>query len=243
MANKLFQNFPTMQYRLNDGKIITIKDFFRKAKIETNAVDSIIEYQYYEVLDGERPDVVASKLYGDGDLHWTFWLVNDFDNYYDWFMGQETFGNYMEEKYQGQCLVASNSSDIVSSTSKFLIGETVTSNVAGKTASVLKVEPTHKCITVLGDTMAAGETISSHDKDGTVVKTFTVSSVSDSQDGVHHYVDSNNNYRTYGGSGWTAVTHFTKEYEDNEKKRQIKIIKPSRIRRVVTEFERIMSDG
>ena len=226
-----------MQYRLNDGKIITIKDFFRKAKIETNAVDSIIEYQYYEILDGERPDVVASKLYGDGDLHWTFWLVNDFDNYYDWFMGQETFGNYMEEKYQGQCLVATNSSDIVSASSKFLIGETVTSNVAGKTASVLSVDPTHKCITVLGDIMEAGETISSSNK------SFTVASVSDSQDGVHHYVDSNNNYRTYGGSGWTPVTHFTKEYEDNEKKRQIKIIKPSRIRRVVTEFERIMSDG
>jgi hypothetical protein len=158
-------------------------------------------------------------------------------------MGQETFGNYMEEKYQGQCLVATNSSDIVSASSKFLIGETVTSNVAGKTASVLSVDPTHKCITVLGNIMEAGETISSHDKDGAVVKTFTVASVSDSQDGVHHYVDSNNNYRTYGGSGWTPVTHFTKEYEDNEKKRQIKIIKPSRIRRVVTEFERIMSDG
>ena len=74
-------------------------------------------------------------------------------------------------------------------------------------------------------------------------KSFTVSSVTDSRDGVHHYVDSKDNSRTYGGSGWTPVTHFTKEYEDNEKKRQIKIIKPSRIRRVVTEFERIMSDG
>lgn len=243
MASQLFQNFPTMQYTLSNGKIITIKDFFRKARIETSALDSIIEYQYYEILDEERPDVVATKLYGDSDLHWTFWLVNDFDNYYDWFMGSQTFQNYLDEKYKGQCLVASNSSDIVSSTSKFLIGETVKSNTGNKTASVLEVNPTHNRITVLGDIIESGEVISSHDKDGNVVKSFTVSSVSDSRDGVHHYEDSNNNKRTYGGAGWTPITDYIKEEQDNENKRQIKIIKPNRIRRVVTEFERIMTDG
>ena len=75
-----------MQYTLNTGKVVTIKDFFRKAKIESNTIDSLIEYQSYEILEGERPDIVAAKLYGDSDLHWTFFLVNDFDNYYDWFM-------------------------------------------------------------------------------------------------------------------------------------------------------------
>ena len=83
MATQLFKNFPTLQYTLNTGKVVRIKDFFRKAKVESSALDSLIEYQTYEVMEGDRPDVVASKLYGDGDLHWTFFLVNDFDNYYD----------------------------------------------------------------------------------------------------------------------------------------------------------------
>ena len=30
MAQEYFKNFPEMQYTLSDGKIITIKDFFRK---------------------------------------------------------------------------------------------------------------------------------------------------------------------------------------------------------------------
>jgi len=242
MANKLFQNFPKIQYTLESGKVITIKDFFRKAKIESASLDSIIEYQYYEIEEGERPDIVASKLYGDSDLHWTFFLVNDFDNYYDWFMEYETFENYLNEKYQGQCLVATNTTDIVSASSKFLVGETVTSNVDGKTASVLSVDPIHKCLTVLGDNIESGETISSHDKDGNVVKSFTVSSVSDSKDGVHHYVDSSGNRRTYGGTGYTPVTHYTEEFEENERKRQIKIISPSKITGVLKEFERIMSN-
>ena len=69
---------------------------------------------------------------------------------------------------------------------------------------------------------------------------FTVDSVSDAQDGIHHYVDSSGMKRTFGGTGWTPVTHYTKEYEDNEEKRSIKIIAPSKIRTVLREFERIM---
>ena len=41
MANKLFEKFPSIQYTLNTGKIVTIKDFFRKAKVETRALDSV----------------------------------------------------------------------------------------------------------------------------------------------------------------------------------------------------------
>ena len=156
-------------------------------------------------------------------------------------MDYETFENYLKEKYQGQNLIATNSTDIVSASSKFLIGETVTSNT-GKTASVLKVDPLNKSICVRGDTMEAGDIISSHNTNGDVVKTFTVSSVSDSQDGVHHYKDSAGNKRTYGGTGYTPVTHYTEEFEENERKRQIKIISPSKITGVLKEFERIMSN-
>ncbi len=259
MANKLFENFPALQYTLNTGKVVRVKDFFRKAKIETESVDSIVEYQLYEILEGERPDVVATKLYGDGDLHWTFWLVNDWDNYYDWFMDYETFENYMEEKYQGQNLIVENSSSIVTTPTydttlvstdnplghkhdnKILIGETLTSG--NKTVSVLSVEPTHKRVVVAGDTIEANDVMVSKTNEvfGTNLS-FTVESVSDARDGIHHYKDSAGNKRTYGGTGWTAVTYETEERNENEKKRQIKIIRPERIKRVLREFERIMSD-
>lgn len=258
MANKLFKNFPTITYTLESGKVISIKDFFRKAKIEGSALDSIVDYQKYEILDGERPDVVAAKLYGDGDLHWVFFLVNDFDNYYDWFMDYETFLNYMSEKYQGQNLMVTDSTNLVTTPTydttlistdnplghkhdnKILIGETLTSNL-GKTVSVLSVDPQFKRVNVLGDTITAGETLTSKvNEDLGTAMSFTVDSVSDAQDGIHHYVNSSGMKRTFGGTGWTPVTHYTKEYEDNEEKRSIKIIAPSKIRTVLREFERIM---
>ena len=259
MANQIFKNFPSMQYTLNTGKVVTIKDFFRKAKIESNTIDSLIEYQSYEILEGERPDIVAAKLYGDSDLHWTFFLVNDFDNYYDWFMDYETFENYMAEKYQGQNLIVENSSSIVTTPTydttlvstdnplghkhdnKILIGETLTSGT--KEVSVLSVDPTFNRVVVKGDTIEANDVMLSKTNEvfGTNLS-FTVQSVSNAQDGVHHYVNSSGNKRTYGGTGYTPVTHYTEEFEENEEKRQIKIISPSKITGVLKEFERIMSN-
>ena len=69
MAQEFFKNFPEMQYKLDSGKIITIKDFFRKSNIQGTAREAVINYTYHELQEGDRPDVVASKLYGNGDLH------------------------------------------------------------------------------------------------------------------------------------------------------------------------------
>ena len=238
MANQFFKNFPEIQYTLNTGKIITIKDFFRKSSVEQTAVNDLIEYSFYELQDGERPDVLATKLYGDGDLHWTFFLVNDFTNYYDWFMDNQTFDTYIIEKYEGQVLNATASSDIVSATGKFLIGEVVTSNLDGKTATVLHVQPTFNRIVTSGDTFGNGEVISNSSG-----KSFTIASFSDHRDAVCYYKDANDRKRNFGGSGWSAVSHYIEELNANEKNRKIKIIKPGRIHRVVSEFESVMSNG
>ena len=52
MSQQFFKNFPEMQYKLSDGKIITIKDCFRKASIDSSARDAIIDYTYYELEEG-----------------------------------------------------------------------------------------------------------------------------------------------------------------------------------------------
>jgi len=97
MSNQLFKNFPEIQYTLSTGKIVTIKDFFRKSTIEQESVNSVISYTFYEIQDGERPDVVADRLYGDSDLHWTFFLVNEMDNYYQWYKDQVTFETILKK--------------------------------------------------------------------------------------------------------------------------------------------------
>jgi hypothetical protein len=236
MANQFFTNFPEIQYTLNTGKVITIKDFFRKSSIQQEAVNNFIEYNTYELVDGERPDVVAAKLYGDSDLHWTFFLVNGSENYYDWHMDSETFNLYIEEKFQGQSLVALNTSDIISSTSKFLVGEKITSST-GKIGNILIVDGSLKRIIVSGE-FSAGDIITG----STSGKSFTVQSTVYHKDDVSYFENADGIRRNFGGTGWTEVSHYDEEWALNESKRTIKVIQPSRIRRVVSEFERVMSD-
>lgn len=244
MANELFKNFPEVRYTLQNGKIVTVKDFFRKAKLEGNNLEQLIDYTLYELQEGDRPDVVASKLYGNGDLHWTLFLANEITNYYDWFMDTQTFEAYMADKYKGQVLVSTDSTDIVSSTSKFLIGEDITQGtVKGK---VLQVDPTFKRIWVEstnGQNFVASQAVTGTSS----TKSFTPSSVAFSQDAVAYYYDQDNipaglRYNNIpAGRNFHPQSFWQKEYNDNEDKRKIKVIKPQFIRKVVSEFERIMS--
>ena len=235
MSNQYFKNFPDMQYTLSNGKVVIIKDFFRKSTIQQDAVNNIIEYTYYELQDGERPDIVATKLYGDGDLHWTFFLVNGFENYYEWHKDQETFNNYMEEKYSGQWLNASATTDIVSSVSKFLLGEQVSNGTT--TGNVIKVDPAFKRIAVVGGTWLSNQTVT-----GVVSgKSFTLQSVVNEVDGISYYEDSDGIKKNYSDTGFSSVSFLTEEYDANEEKRSIKVIRPAYIKRVVAEFEKIMA--
>ena len=249
MANQLFKNFPEVQYKLSNGKFVTIKDFFRKAKLEGTQLNQVVDYTVYELQEGERPDVVASKLYGNGDLHWTLFLANDITNYYDWYMDSNTFEEVIHKKYPGQVLVASVSTDIVSATSKFLIGEDITQNTV--TGKIVKVDPTYNRIWVErtnGKDFVANQVVNTvRTIDGAVAKSFTPTSVKNGVDATAYYYDPSaggiNSYRyNHNVTGtYQPRTYYEKEYEDNEARRKIKVIRPEFIRRVVSEFERVMS--
>jgi len=235
MSNQLFKNFPEIQYTLSTGKIVTIKDFFRKSMIEQDAVNSVISYTYYEIQDGERPDVVADRLYGDSELHWTFFLVNDMDNYYQWHKDNVTFEKYINEMYPEYWLIASDSTDIVSSSSKWLLGEIIESG--SQKGNVISVQPTFNRIGVAGGSWNANDVVT-----GKVSgKSFTVSSVVNGPDGIDHYVNSEGHKRNNLTTGFTPVTYYTHDYEQNETNRKIKVIRPEYIRRVVSEFEKVMA--
>ena len=245
MAQEYFKNFPEMQYTLSDGKIITIKDFFRKSKIEQEAVTGLIDYTLYELQEGDRPDTVATRLYGQGDLHWTFYLVNDFDNYFDWFKSSLEFETYMGKKYEGVYCIAPNSTDLVNYSSgvsyKFLLGETVTTS--DSEGIVTEVDPLHKRlgIKVLRGDFQTGVVSSAQSVKDTSNNpmSFTPTSTIDKRDGVcYSYKDDikKNQFE----NGYTAKSFYEEEWEKNEEKRKIKIIKPSRIGKIVSEFERVM---
>ena len=240
MAAGFFKHIPNLYYDFkSEGKFFEAKDLFRKVSTWSYLQQGVTGYSYYRITEGERPDVVATRLYGDSTLYWLFFLVNDnLQDFSDWPKSHVLFNKFMNRKYPGTCLVAPSSTDIVSASSKFTLGEKVSqsSSVYG---SVTDINPTHNRITlnsVIG-IFTADSTATGADSG----KSFTISSVVNEEDAVHHYTDSNS-FKTTVSTGNTAVTNLDYEREINEDKHEIRYIEPQYAHRVVQEFNSLVRD-
>ena len=224
---------------------------FRKVSTWSYLQEGVTGYSYYRITEGERPDVVATNLYGDPTLYWLFFLVNEnLQDLSDWPKSQRLFEKFIDRKYSGKCLVAANSTDIVSYdhvnkvSSKFVLGEKVSqsSTVYG---FVTDVNPTHNRITVqipesVVDLFTVGSTVTGASSE----KSFTISSVQNERDAVNHYLtdvitnegEVTHTFRTTESTNNTAVTNYSHELNLNEERHIIRYIPSRYVDRVVREF-------
>jgi hypothetical protein len=57
-------------------------------------------FDKYDVKEGERPEDVAYKWFGDPELHWVILMTNNVtDRYYEWPMNQAQFAEFLADKY------------------------------------------------------------------------------------------------------------------------------------------------
>jgi hypothetical protein len=101
-----FRELPNISYlsRLPDvssnEEYITVKNLFKRAKIRTDINNAITAFDYYQILDNQRPEIVASSLYGDPELDWVILIVNNITNVRDqWPLNNNDLYNYMIDKY------------------------------------------------------------------------------------------------------------------------------------------------
>ena len=72
-----------------------------RVKLRTDIKDDIFDYDYYDVIDGETPEIIAHKYYDNPELHWTILIANDIVDYYrDWPMTTQRFEEYVKDKYE-----------------------------------------------------------------------------------------------------------------------------------------------
>ena len=238
---KYFKHYPTIDFDVkNDGELIEAKDIFRNIRVRDNSDEAITGYEYYYVNDQDRPDVLATKLYGDATLYWLFWMVNEqFATYNDWPKSQSILERFIARKYSGKALVSNQQSDIVSSSdSKFLQGEKVVGSTSSAFGYVTKIDPTNKQV-ILNDvqgTFQINETVTGSQSS----KSFTLSSVRNFSDSPHHYVNSDGNKTT--SETTTMVTNRDYEQTLNDSKRSIKYIKTSMIPQLLREFKSMIRE-
>ena len=98
---RYFKMFPLIPYDAKgDGKETLQTNLLTRLVLRTDMRDDAFDFDYYDVKDGETPEMIAYKYYGDSQLHWTILVVNDIvDYYHDWPMSVQRFEQYIKEKY------------------------------------------------------------------------------------------------------------------------------------------------
>jgi len=96
-----FSKFPLMVYDVKGNKTYKLlPDILKRVKLRSGLSASRFVFDKYNVKEGEKPEDVAFKYYGDAQYHWVIMITNNItDRYYGWPMTQPDFADFLTDKY------------------------------------------------------------------------------------------------------------------------------------------------
>ena len=94
-------SYPSLLPRSNKAEDrIIVKNIFKRAKLRDDVEQAITAFNYYQIEDGMRPDMVAERLYNDPELDWVILTSNNITNIRDqWPLSHNDLYEHMLEKY------------------------------------------------------------------------------------------------------------------------------------------------
>lgn len=95
--------FPKVKYSIKGGinpDYDTVTNIFFRIGVIRETLKTITSYYVYEVQDGDTPEILAEKIYGDAGAGWMILYANDIhDPFYDWPLETNAFSQYIIGKY------------------------------------------------------------------------------------------------------------------------------------------------
>jgi Base plate wedge protein 53 len=102
---KYFQDFKNIKYAISTNKAgipsyINIKDYFHLLRVRDDIFKEDTLYTEYYIQNGERPENVSYKVYGDEQYYWILLQINDITDYYNqWPLSSSEFEKFILKKY------------------------------------------------------------------------------------------------------------------------------------------------
>lgn len=101
MSLSYFSKLPIIDYSLNKDKTKKARDILHRLFFDEKFLNQSEYIRKYEVLSGDRPEIISDKLYGRSDLYTVIMLLNAFDT--SMLSGlppmSSIYDEYLEEKY------------------------------------------------------------------------------------------------------------------------------------------------
>jgi len=232
---QFFDYFPKVAYDIAKGDYTTYQsptNIFLRIGVIKNTIENISSYYIYNIKDDEKPEILADKVYGTPEAHWIILMANDkHDGAYDWPLNYNDFNNYIANKYR------TNAG-----------GGTLTNNqvIAWSQGSTANSNSIHHYEKVIDRTDATSRTTTTF----RYVVDYNKQTVVAPTDIPYDYytgLSDAGDYATYTVNGKTVrekiyrnlVTIYDYEFQANESKREIKIIKPEYYTQIVDELRNL----
>ena len=96
-----FSKFPLTTYDIKGNDIRKLlPDILRRVKLKSVIKSGGMLFDKYDVKEGEKPEDIAFKWFGDPELHWVILMTNNVtDRYYGWPLNQVQFAEFLTDKY------------------------------------------------------------------------------------------------------------------------------------------------
>lgn len=198
-----FSKFPLLQYPVKDGtafRYVYVRNLLRRVALSEDLKTGESAFLEYDIKDGERPEHIAERVYGDPAYHWLVLLTNDIiDPYHGWYKSGLALEDYIQKKYGGYSVYISTTADAFFYESEVGSGSTLSQGSASM--AIVDYSPELCKLTVLGTGIAEGA--ATIGVSGGTNYSVYIHRVDASSTAVHHF------QIPYAGGLCGAATEFT----------------------------------
>lgn len=104
MATAYFESFPKTDYKIKTSNLYTysekVTDIFFRIGMVREVLNNVSSYYIYEIEEGETPEILADRVYGDINSGWVILYANQiFDPQFDWPLTSRQFDKFIAGKY------------------------------------------------------------------------------------------------------------------------------------------------
>lgn len=98
-----FTKFPTMLYDFivnNQRVFYMVRDITINVRFRKELLTNVVQYEHYDIQDGETPEIISEKFYGTPHYHWVIMILNEKYDYVDDFpLSTFELENFITAKY------------------------------------------------------------------------------------------------------------------------------------------------
>ena len=236
-----FKKFPVNLYRFgNNEPAVAFANLTSYVDIIDRLKDNLAFYQFYYILDGDRPDQVSMKLYETPEAYWTFFVMNDNIRERGWPLSEQDLVKKVRKEFPHTVLTTQDNL-----TGIFKVGTDIIGSGSGSTGKIIHRNlDLGQLVIETNDTFLNTEVI----RDVNTTDNVTLVGAVDEFNSIAFYKNSDGrivDVDPYGtpNSQFTPVTQIEKYREENDNLKKIKVALPSVISEILLSFQRELANG